>query len=76
MESEAAGSQLLHLQLGFPLDLYAPAEFVTLYWYCDYLLLARRGRWGSAPEEAVADVDRAACQAMVVLCQGVAAAAG
>ncbi|KAL6771768.1 hypothetical protein ACKKBG_A27750 [Auxenochlorella protothecoides x Auxenochlorella symbiontica] len=76
VESEAAGSQLLHLQLGFPLNLYAPAEFVTLYWYCDYLLLARRGRWGSAPEEAVADVDRAACQAMVVLCQGVAAAAG
>jgi hypothetical protein len=37
-EREAAGCALLHLQLGFPLDLYSPCEYLQLYWYCDYLL--------------------------------------
>lgn len=31
-EREAAGCALLHLQLGWPLDLYAPHEFLQLYW--------------------------------------------
>ena len=37
-EREAACCALLHLQLGFPLDLYAPNEHIQLYWYCHYLL--------------------------------------
>lgn len=37
-EREAAWCALLHLQLGFPLDLYAPHEMVQLYWYSNYLL--------------------------------------
>ncbi|KAL4459016.1 hypothetical protein ABPG75_013881 [Micractinium tetrahymenae] len=37
-EREAACCALLHLQLGFPLELYAPHEMVQLYWYCNYLL--------------------------------------
>ena len=32
-EREAAGCALLHLQLGWPLDLYAPCEFLQLYWW-------------------------------------------
>lgn len=37
-EKEAACCALLHLQLGFPLELYAPCEHIQLYWYCHYLL--------------------------------------
>jgi hypothetical protein len=53
-EREAAGCALLHLQLGFPLDLYAPCEYLPMYWYCNYLLECqyRLGRMlhGSAPQ--------------------------
>ena len=31
-EREAAGCALLHFQLGLPLELYAPHEFLQLYW--------------------------------------------
>lgn len=31
-EREAAGCALLHLQLGWPLELYAPYEHLQLYW--------------------------------------------
>eukprot|EP00887_Chlorella_sp_A99_P006695 scaffold3.g6695.t1 len=35
---EACGTMLAHLQLGFPLELYQPFEYRSLYWYSDYLL--------------------------------------
>lgn len=37
----AATCMLMHLMLGFDLDLYDPTELCMIYWYCDYLLQAR-----------------------------------
>lgn len=76
VEAEAAGCELLHLQLGFPLELYAPHEYAGVYWYSDYLLLARQGRWGSPTDELVAEADRQACKATLILLSALRAAAG
>jgi len=38
VEHEAAWTATAHLMLGAPLDLYAPHEYCSIYWYCDFLL--------------------------------------
>ena len=40
IEIEASRTMLAYLMLGVPLELYAPHELCSLYWYCDYLLNA------------------------------------
>ena len=38
LEHLAATCMLLHLMLGFELDLYDSTELCMVYWYCDYLM--------------------------------------
>lgn len=41
LEHLAATCMLLHLMLGFDLDLYDSTELCMVYWYCDYLMAAQ-----------------------------------
>ena len=41
LEHLAATCMLLHLMLGFELDLYDSTELCMVYWYCDYLMTAQ-----------------------------------
>ena len=41
LEHLAATCMLLHLMLGFDLDLYDSTELCMVYWYCDYLMTAQ-----------------------------------
>jgi hypothetical protein len=41
VEAELAALQATHLLLGWELELYAPQEYATLYWYTSHLHVAR-----------------------------------
>ena len=43
VESMSSWTMAAHLSLGMQLDIYAPHEYCSVYWYCDYLLGSMQG---------------------------------